>query len=78
LAGDTLLPRTVGDVAIIGSAARSIEGARLRPADVPVVRADVSKMRDAFGWETRIPLGLSLADMWSEAVAGGGRPVEGA
>jgi len=46
----------------------AVEVARMRPADVPVVRARVSKMRDAFGWQTRISLRSSLAAMWAEAV----------
>jgi GDP-4-dehydro-6-deoxy-D-mannose reductase len=49
-----------------------VEAARLRLADVPVVRADVSKMRRQFGWQTRVPLQRSLEAMWRRA-AGEGR-----
>ena len=55
----------------------TVEATRMRPADVPVVRAHVSKMRDAFGWQTRISLPSSLAAMWTEAAAGAGNAEEG-
>lgn len=50
-----------------------IEASRLRLADVPVVRADVSKMRREFGWQARVPLQRSLEAMWRQA-AGEGSP----
>jgi nucleoside-diphosphate-sugar epimerase len=55
----------------------TVEATRMRPADVPVVRAQVSKMRDTFGWQTRISLGSSLAAMWTDAAAGAGNAEEG-
>jgi GDP-4-dehydro-6-deoxy-D-mannose reductase len=36
--------------------------ARLRPADLPVVCGDASRLRDATGWEPMIPLERTLAD----------------
>jgi GDP-4-dehydro-6-deoxy-D-mannose reductase len=36
--------------------------ARLRPADLPVVCGDASRLRDATGWEPMIPLEQTLAD----------------
>jgi GDP-4-dehydro-6-deoxy-D-mannose reductase len=45
---------------------------RLRPADVPVVRGDSSKLRGATGWEPTIPLEQTLGDVlawWREKVA---------
>jgi len=48
-----------------------IEAQRLRLVDVPVVRADVSRMRREFGWQARIPLRRSLEAMWSEEAAKG-------
>jgi GDP-4-dehydro-6-deoxy-D-mannose reductase len=53
-----------------------VEAARLRLADVPVVRADVSRMQREFGWKTRVPLSRSLEAMWREA-AGAARPTDG-
>jgi len=37
--------------------------ARLRPSDVPILWADVSKFRRATGWEPRIPLEKTLGDL---------------
>ena len=47
-----------------------VEASRLRPVDVPVVRADVSRIADAVGWEPEIGLRESLAAMWSETEDG--------
>ncbi len=38
------------------------DAARLRPADVPVVCGDASRLRAATGWRPEIPLATSLAD----------------
>ena len=35
----------------------------MRPVDVPVLRGDASRLRDAAGWEPRIPLATTLADV---------------
>jgi GDP-4-dehydro-6-deoxy-D-mannose reductase len=45
--------------------------ARLRPADVPVVVSDCSRLRDRTGWRTTIPFEQSLQDVldyWREQV----------
>jgi GDP-4-dehydro-6-deoxy-D-mannose reductase len=45
--------------------------ARLRPSDVPILWADVSKFRAATGWEPRIPFEQTLRDLldyWRERV----------
>jgi GDP-4-dehydro-6-deoxy-D-mannose reductase len=45
--------------------------ARLRPADVPVVVSDCSRLRDRTGWRTTIPFEQSLRDVldyWREQV----------
>jgi GDP-4-dehydro-6-deoxy-D-mannose reductase len=47
-----------------------IEDARLREIDVPVMRADISKIKE-LGWEPRIGLRESLESMWAEAVGEG-------
>jgi len=47
-------------------AAIEIDEARLRPVDVPVVRADITRARRELGWEPEIPLRRSLEDMWGE------------
>jgi GDP-4-dehydro-6-deoxy-D-mannose reductase len=62
------------DVAMSEVAARLLElaGADLaletdpelvRPVDVPVLRGDAGKLRDATGWEPVIPLATTLADV---------------
>lgn len=43
-----------------------VDQRRLRPVDVPVVRADITKARSELGWEPEIGLRSSLEDMWSE------------
>ncbi len=54
--------------------------ARLRPSDVPVSYADISKIRAAVGWEPRIPFEQSLHDVleyWRAQVRQPGyRPAE--
>jgi GDP-4-dehydro-6-deoxy-D-mannose reductase len=35
----------------------------VRPVDVPVLRGDASRLREATGWEPRIPLATTLADV---------------
>ena len=42
-----------------------VEEARLRENDVPVVRADVSRIKE-LGWEPGIGLRESLESMWAE------------
>ena len=37
--------------------------ARLRPSDVPILWADVTKFRRATGWEPHIPFERSLGDL---------------
>jgi GDP-4-dehydro-6-deoxy-D-mannose reductase len=41
--------------------------ARIRPADLPVVCGDASRLRDATGWEPMIPLEQTLADTLAAA-----------
>ena len=47
-----------------------VESARLRKTDVPVVRADISRIT-SLGWRPRIPLAESLKAMWAEALRDG-------
>jgi GDP-4-dehydro-6-deoxy-D-mannose reductase len=35
----------------------------VRPVDVPVLRGDAGRLRIATGWEPRIPLATTLADV---------------
>lgn len=53
---DLLLSATEAVVAI------DFDSARLRPADVPVLRGDPAKMEAATGWRATIPLDQTLAD----------------
>ncbi|MGK2949664.1 MAG: GDP-mannose 4,6-dehydratase [Acidimicrobiales bacterium] len=52
---------------LVGLAQRPIElapdPALLRPADLPVLRGDATKLRDATGWSPRIPIEQTLADL---------------
>ena len=52
--------------------------ARLRPADNPVLLGDRSRITAELGWEPRLPLSETLADLlgyWRGVVAGGTPPV---
>jgi GDP-4-dehydro-6-deoxy-D-mannose reductase len=42
---------------------------RMRPSDVPMSYGDPSKLRDATGWEPRVPLTRSLRDAFADARA---------
>ena len=51
-----------------------VDPARVRPVDQALLVADPSKLRADTGWEPRIPIAQTLADMldhWREAVACG-------
>jgi GDP-4-dehydro-6-deoxy-D-mannose reductase len=41
--------------------------ARMRPADLPIASGDPRKLREATGWEPRVPLEQTLADALEEA-----------
>ena len=58
---------------IIGMATKNIEVRvdpnKIRPVDVPVIEADISKIKSETGWEPRIPLGQTIKeilDYWRE------------
>jgi GDP-4-dehydro-6-deoxy-D-mannose reductase len=63
--GRTIEMREVLEL-LVGLAEAPIEvepdPARIRPADLPVVCGDASRLRDATGWEPMIPLEQTLAD----------------
>ncbi len=62
---DTLLSLTDTDITV------EQDPARMRPSDVPVQVGDPSKARRDLGWEARIPLETTLADLlqdWRDAV----------
>ena len=40
-----------------------VDPAKLRPIDVPVIEPDVSKLKDATGWEPEIPFRQTVAEM---------------
>ena len=45
---------------------------KIRPSDVPVIEADIAKLRLATGWQPRIPLAQTLQetlDYWRKADA---------
>jgi GDP-4-dehydro-6-deoxy-D-mannose reductase len=47
------------------------DASRLRPADVPALVGDPSRLRAATGWEPTIPLDRTLGDLldyWRERV----------
>ena len=46
-----------------------IDPAKLRPADVSVIKADIRKLKEATGWERKIPLEVTLEEVlnsWRE------------
>ena len=62
---DHLAAQATADIAF------ELDPERLRPADVPVVRGDNTKLRTATGWSTTIPLEDTLGDVlawWRERV----------
>lgn len=46
-----------------------VDPARVRAVDLPYLVADASKLREAVGWEPRIPIDRTLADMLADARA---------
>jgi GDP-4-dehydro-6-deoxy-D-mannose reductase len=74
--GRGLRIREVLDLLLASSSARvevRVDQERLRPADVPAQVGDPSRLRAATGWEPRIPLARTLADLlsdWRGRVAG--------
>jgi GDP-4-dehydro-6-deoxy-D-mannose reductase len=51
----------------------SLDEERMRPSDVPIIEADISKLRDATQWSPQIPLIQTLKetlDFWRGKVAG--------
>lgn len=46
-----------------------VDDARLRPADIPVLCGDATRLREATGWSPTIPLAQTLADTLSAARA---------
>lgn len=48
-----------------------IDKNKLRPVDVPIIEADISKIKDLTGWKPRIPLGQTIEETlnyWREKV----------
>ena len=64
--GEDLAVQALADL-LVGLARSPIElvtdPALLRPVDLPVLRGDASKLRAATGWEPRIPIEQTLADL---------------
>ena len=64
--GRDLAIQTLADL-LVGLARRPIEleadAALLRPADLPVLRGDASKLRAATGWEPSLPIEQTVADL---------------
>ena len=60
---DELLKITGLDVSI------EVASERVRPVDVPCVRASVSKIATDTNWQPRIPLYKSLEDMWLNCIS---------
>ena len=48
-----------------------VDPARLRPVDIPIIEADISRLQRDTGWEPAVPLEQTLGDTlryWREAV----------
>jgi GDP-4-dehydro-6-deoxy-D-mannose reductase len=73
--------REILDLLLAGSTTRvelRVDEARLRPADVPAQVGDPTRLREATGWEPRIPLEQTLLDLladWRARVAARAAPV---
>jgi GDP-4-dehydro-6-deoxy-D-mannose reductase len=57
-----ILDFLLGESRVRGITVRE-EPARLRPSDVPVLRGDASKARQAVGWQPEIPFEQTLRDI---------------
>jgi GDP-4-dehydro-6-deoxy-D-mannose reductase len=56
-----------------------VDPERLRPSDIPVLVGDPSRLREATGWEPRIPLERTLSDLlddWRRRIDASPRPPE--
>jgi GDP-4-dehydro-6-deoxy-D-mannose reductase len=64
--GEALAVQTLADL-LVGLATRPIQlvtdPALLRPVDLPVLEGDASKLRAATGWQPRIPIEQTVADL---------------
>jgi GDP-4-dehydro-6-deoxy-D-mannose reductase len=64
--GEDMAVQTLADL-LVGLARRPIQlvtdPALLRPVDLPVLRGDATKLRTATGWEPRIPIEQTVADL---------------
>ena len=69
---DVSVDEIIGElVDVAGVDARvEVDESRLRPVDVPVVRADIGKAGRELGWSPTIPLRESLESMWEAASCG--------
>lgn len=48
-----------------------VDQSKIRPVDVPIIEADITKIRQAVGWEPRIPLEQTIEetlDYWRERI----------
>jgi GDP-4-dehydro-6-deoxy-D-mannose reductase len=70
--------------ALVAAAGTEVEVAvdveRLRPADVPAQVGDPRRLREATGWEPRLPLEQTLRDLlqdWRERLGSGVRAPSG-
>ncbi|MFL6205828.1 MAG: GDP-mannose 4,6-dehydratase [Acidimicrobiales bacterium] len=50
--------------------ALEVDPSLLRPVEVPVLRGDATKLRDATGWEPMIPIEQTLSDLLDDQRAG--------
>ena len=69
---DLIISRSNADIRV------ETDPAKIRPVDVPIIEADISKIREATGWEPQIPLEQTidetLAD-WRRKESGDGETV---
>ena len=47
---DLIISRSSADIRV------EIDPAKIRPVDVPIIEADISKIKAATGWEPKIPI----------------------
>ena len=72
--GKAIAIRDILDMIIERSSAEikvEIDPAKLRPVDVPIIEADITKIQTATGWEPRIPLSTTISetlDYWRRKI----------
>ena len=57
---DLIISRSTADIKV------ETDPAKLRPVDVPIIEADISKIGKACGWKPQIPLEQTIDEILNE------------